>query len=173
MGKVKNKDKTSKDKRPYNPEKKKSKKAKETLKNVKNNGAGDGKENDEDCDDELTIDIVKELGGTEDDLKLLEIKNGDDNNDDDIGEDAKTELKNLIKSLNFSKFTPDTFTMKDEDEELTDTKDGTKDEKPVKKSDSKIQDDEISSSCDPPTAQTSGGTTGFCGGTLRPCTLSR
>ena len=116
MGKVKDKIKSSKDKRPYD---KGSKKTKKSAKSFTDASASTDKDEDKEIGDELTIDIVKELGGTEDDLKLLamETENFDGKNDDDLEEDAKSELQSLIKSLNFSKFTSDTFTVKDEEVE--------------------------------------------------------
>ena len=153
MGKVKDKIKSSKDKRPYD---KGSKKTKKSAKSFTDASASTDKDEDKEIGDELTIDIVKELGGTEDDLKLLamETENFDGKNDDDLEEDAKSELQSLIKSLNFSKFTSDTFTVKDEEVESSASvkKDEKTDEKPVKKDAknqvAKIQDDEITSSSD-------------------------
>ena len=113
-------------------------------------------------DDTLTLDIVKELGGTEDDLKLVNnIKDGSDGNDLDSG--VQSELKQLISSLNFSKFSADSLTIKDS--EVTadnDEDDDEEEEKDVRnepsvstqapsskgKTSEKIQDNEISSSSD-------------------------
>ena len=68
MGKVKDKIKSSKDKRPYD---KGSEKTKKSAKSVNDASVSTDKDEDKEIGDELTIDIVKELGGTEDDLKLL------------------------------------------------------------------------------------------------------
>ena len=158
MGKVKGKVKSSTDKRPYDPKKKKTEKS---SKNVNEAGASAEIAEDKKAIDELTIDIVKELGGTEDDLKLLamETENFDGKNDDDLEEDAKSELQNLIKSLNFSKFTSETFTVKDEEGDLPEVASVKKNEKHGDKKDNeaaKIQDDEISSSSDPATTSVEG-----------------
>ena len=131
--------KSSKDKRPYAQGNKKTKKSSISVKDA-NTGASDKKKDGKETIDELTIDIVKDLGGTEDDLKLLamESENFDGKNDEDLDEDAKSELQNLIKSLNFSKFTSDTFTVRDEEVESPvpvkeEEKPGSKDDKPVEK----------------------------------------
>ena len=161
MGKVKGKVKSSTGKLPYDPKKKKTKKSSKDVIEASASAETDEKK---EVPDELTIDIVKELGGTEDDLKLLamETENFDGKNDDDLEEDAKSELQNLIKSLNFSKFTSETFTVKDEEGELPNAtaalKNEKHDEKPPKKDTqaAKIQDDEISSSSDPATTSVEG-----------------
>ena len=77
-------------------------------------------------EENLTIEILKQLGGTEDDLKLIENIEGGDK-DEDLTEETASELKNLVKSLNFSKFGSDTFLAddKDFDEALADEKPST------------------------------------------------
>jgi len=95
-------------------------------------------------EDVLTLDLVKELGGTEDDFKLVE-NIGDDDKDEELNKETESELKSLIQSLNFSKFKPETFVVKDEDiEEPKKEKENNKDEKP--KVDSSVQDNSVSSS---------------------------
>ena len=132
---MKDKVKSSKDKGPYAQGNKKTKKSSISVKDA-NTGSNAEKDEKKEIIDELTIDIVKDLGGTEDDLRLLamETENFDGKNDDDLEEDAKSELQNLIKSLNFSKYTSDTFTVKDEEvESPTPVKE---EEKPGSKGDS-------------------------------------
>ena len=109
-------------------------------------------------EDALTIDLVKELGGTEDDLSLVE-NIGEDDKDEDLDNETESELKSLIQSLKFSKFKADTFVVKDEDveepktakvEEIPKEKtEETKKEKKKKKKskvDSSVQDNAVSSS---------------------------
>jgi len=62
----------------------------------------------------LTIDLVKELGGTEDDFSLVE-NIGENDEDADLDNDTESELKSLIQSLNFSKFKAADFIIKDEE----------------------------------------------------------
>ena len=83
-------------------------------------------------DDTLTLDIVKELGGDEEDLKLLETMGNDDAHVE-VNKETDNDLKNLIKTLNFSQFKQETFIIKDKEEEV---------------SSDKVQDEEISSSSD-------------------------
>merc|ERR1719414_1023537 len=69
----------------------------------------------------LTLELIQELGGNEDDFKLL--SNIDQSKDDtsDISKETHSELKNLISSLNFSKFTVDSLVIKDDKVETLNT----------------------------------------------------
>merc|ERR1719234_1872405 len=62
----------------------------------------------------LTLDILKQLGGDEEDLRLVGDIQGSDNAED-ISTEAENELKSLLKSLNFKKFKPEDFVVKDAD----------------------------------------------------------
>jgi len=96
-------------------------------------------------EDVITLDLVKELGGTEDDLKLVENIEGVDKYED-LNKDTESELKSLIQSLNFSKFKPETFVIKDEEEpQIEEPK---KEKEKEKKKDVKkaVQDNSVSSS---------------------------
>ena len=64
----------------------------------------------------MTLEVIKELGGTEEDLKLLDNIEGEDNAKD-INDETKNELLNLVQSLNFSKFKSQ-FVGKDKDYEV-------------------------------------------------------
>merc|ERR1712037_662911 len=65
-----------------------------------------------DTEEALTLDILKQLGGDEEDLKMVEDIKGSDNAED-ISPEAEYELKSLLKSLNFKKFKPEDFVVKD------------------------------------------------------------
>merc|ERR1719391_987805 len=67
-----------------------------------------------DADEALTLDILKQLGGDEEDLRMVEDIKGSDNAED-ISTEAENELKLLLKSLNFKKFRPEDFVVKDAD----------------------------------------------------------
>ena len=121
---------------------------------------GDMKKDAAPGDDTLTLDIIKELGGTEDDLKLVNnISEGVDGTDLDSG--VHSELKQLISSLNFSKYSSDSLTIKDteaeeaeDDDEEVDVNEPSSSSKAAvtqnkASTSAKIQDNEISSSSDP------------------------
>jgi len=96
--------------------------------------------------DELTLDLVKELGGTEEDLNL--VQNIGDDDDADMDNETESELKSLIKSLNFSKFKPDTFVIKDEEVEEPREEKAVKEKEKNQEKKAKIesvQDDAVSS----------------------------
>ena len=67
---------------------------------------------DAEIEESLTLDILKQLGGDEEDLRLVEDIKGSDNAED-ISTEAENELKSLLKSLNFKKFKPEDFVVKD------------------------------------------------------------
>ena len=95
--------KLHKKKNKIKEEKKKSKKIMPKEKASKTDGDGE---------ESLTLEILKQLGGDEDDLKLVEDIKGPDNTDDISGE-TESELKSLLKSLNFKKFKSEDFVVKD------------------------------------------------------------
>ena len=143
MGKTKNPDKKSAKKNQSQPYKNqfKERKAKYKKKDEKSTDNVDVTEETEVNDDEvLTIEVIKDLGGTEEDLQLLDNIEGEDNAKD-INDETKTELLNLVQSLNFSKFKSQ-FVVKDKDYEVETKKENTKEIK------ENIQDNEISSSSD-------------------------
>ena len=144
MGKVKDKNKVfkSKSKGPYVGRKIKKSKSKKEGENSADNIVKEIEELAPTDDEKLTLELVKELGGTEDDLKLVENIDGGKDNVEDVNEEMKSELKNLISSLNFSKYKSDDFIVKDDEPPA-----GEKTEsKSVKEKDSKVQDNEVSSS---------------------------
>jgi len=110
--KKKNKDKVAPIAGVQNVSTKKDKKAKKRKLKFEEKPIEETKEVGEDA---LTIDLVKELGGTEEDLNLL--KSIGDDDDEDLDNETESELKSLIQSLNFSKFKPETFVIKDADVE--------------------------------------------------------
>lgn len=77
--------------------------------------AQESSEEDEGASDEeqLTLKEIKELGGNAKDLEMLTSLDGTGNELDSKGE---KELKDLIASLKFEKFTSKTFIVKDEEE---------------------------------------------------------
>merc|ERR1712076_241110 len=99
---------TDKKKNKLREEKKKKKKLKAPLvKAVKDHSVkGEASGSDTEVDDDVpTLDILKALGGDEDDLKLIDIK-GCTNSAGDFSTEAEIELKSLLKTLNFKKFNP-------------------------------------------------------------------
>ena len=115
MGKVKDKNKVFKSKGPYVDRKIKKSKSKKEGENSADNIVKEIEEPAPTDDEKLTLELVKELGGTEDDLKLVENIDGGKDNVEDVNEEMKSELKNLISSLNFSKFKSDDFIVKDDE----------------------------------------------------------
>ena len=110
MGKIKVK-KNHKQQHPYKAKlkEKNDKKKKEVIVREEETVAGDKD------DDALTLDVIKDLGGTEEDLELLDnIDGGDDSKE--ISDETQKELLSLVKSLNFSKFQSQ-FVVKDKDYE--------------------------------------------------------
>ena len=111
--KKKNKDKLASIPKSQNDSIKKMKKGKKKKLTFEVKSIEEAKEVEK--EDELTLELVKELGGTEEDLSL--VQNIGDDDDADLDNDTESELKSLIQSLNFSKFKPDTFVIKDEEAE--------------------------------------------------------
>ena len=145
MGKIKNPDKKSAKKsqgQPYKKQikEKKYKKKKEDRKERDNVEVTEETEVNVNDDEVLTLEVIKELGGTEEDLQLLDKIEGEDNARD-INDETKTELLNLVQTLNFSKFKSE-FVVKDKDYEVEKKKENTKETK------ENVQDNEISSSSD-------------------------
>ena len=145
MGKIKNPDKKSAKKSQSQPYKKqikekKYKKKKEDRKVTDNVDVTEETEANVNDDEVLTLEVIKELGGTEEDLQLLDKIEGEDNAKD-INDETKTELLNLVQTLNFSKFKSE-FVVKDKDYEVEKKKENTKETK------GNVQDNEISSSSD-------------------------
>jgi len=93
----------------------------------------------------LTLELIQELGGNEEDFKLL--SNIDQSKDDtsDISKETHSELKNLISSLNFSKFTVDSLVIKDDKVETSNDKDSKTASSAQDKKKEKLQDNEVSS----------------------------
>ena len=110
------------------------------------NPGGESKE-DINEDDVLTLELVKELGGTEDDMKLIDDIEGKDDTED-ISKETKSELEKLISSLNFSKYSAESLTVKDVEVENDDVKKENTSKSKDTSIDKKIQDNEISSSSD-------------------------
>ena len=145
MGKIKNPGKKSAKKsqgQPYKKQikEKKYKKKKEDRKVTDNVDVTEETEVNANDDEVLTLEVIKELGGTEEDLQLLDKIEGEDNARD-INDETKTELLNLVQTLNFSKFKSE-FVVKDKDYEVEKKKENTKETK------ENVQDNEISSSSD-------------------------
>ena len=92
-------------------------------------------------DDVLTLDLVKELGGTEDDMKLIEDIDGKDNIED-ISKETKSDLEKLISSLNFSKYSAESLTVKDIEVESDEGKKEDSNKSKDASKDKKIQDNE-------------------------------
>jgi len=72
------------------------------------------------CDsdeDEITIDLIKELGGNIDDLKLINHIKPSDDEIVKLDDHTESELKSLIRTLDFSKFTTESLTISDNEEE--------------------------------------------------------
>ena len=146
MGKIKVK-KNHKQQHPYKAKlkEKKVKNKKEVIVREEATVAGDKD------DDALTLDVIKDLGGTEEDLELLDnIDGGDDSKE--ISDETQKELLNLVKSFNFSKFQSQ-FVVKDKDYEAEEkpkpntSKAGEDDIKEEIK-DENIEEKEISSNSD-------------------------
>jgi len=118
--------------------KKKFKSKKERVKKKKR-GSGDKTE-----DVNLTIDLIKELGGDESDIKLLDEIQNEAGNDENFDKSKESELKSFIESLGFSKAKKDAFVVSDK--EFPE-----KDEEPMSEDDEDddttehVQDNEISS----------------------------
>jgi ribosome biogenesis protein MAK21 len=149
---VGNSKKAGKKKNKLKEEKRKTKKLKGAakdqikVKKVKKSNLEDVEEEE----DVLTLDILKELGGDEEDLKLVQAIDGNDVAADDLNAETENELKSLLKSLNFKKFKPKDFVVNDDEvaaeeeeeekaEEVVDAK------KSKEKGKSKVQDSQISS----------------------------
>ena len=142
MGKIKSGKKTAhKQNDPLDRTKRTKKQKFKKRDKVKEDQGEDDDGNVNEAEETLTLDLVKELGGDEEDLKLLENIDKDANSDE-INKETEADLKNLIKSLNFSKFSTDSFVIKEEEQE---DRSKAKDEK---KKVEKVQDNEISSSSD-------------------------
>merc|ERR1719234_923253 len=90
----------------------------------------------------LTLDILKQLGGDEEDLRLVGDIQGSDNAED-ISTEAENELKSLLKSLNFKKFKPEDFVVKDADVTASEeeAKDETATEEEVKKEEEEVKEE--------------------------------
>ena len=130
---------------------KKKNKLKEEKKKVKKLKGGvvakvAEKEAKADEEDLLTLDILKELGGDEEDLKLVENLDGKDTGED-LSAETENELKSLLKSLNFKKFKPNAFVVKDAEVEAEE-KEEEKKVVAVKKAAKEVQDDQVSSTSD-------------------------
>ena len=109
MGKIKNTVKKDHKQPMYKQREKKSKKDVKN-KTKEDDSVADELEVDEDV---LTLDVIKDLGGTEEDLELLDNIEGIDNAKE-INDETRNELLSLVKSLNFSKFKSQ-FIVKDKD----------------------------------------------------------
>merc|ERR1711874_307664 len=103
------------------------KKTNKKAKNVSVKSAYDG---------DITLDLVKELGGDEDDLALLsgvEIKPSKET-EEDFSKEKEDELKAFVKSLGFGKVKQEAFVVSDkdypEDTSDEDESDGNEDKNP-------------------------------------------
>jgi len=120
--------------------KKKFKSKKERVKKKKKGSSDKTEEAD------LTIDLIKELGGDESDIKLLSEIPNEAGNDENFDKNKESELKSFIESLGISKAKKDAFV-------VSDTKYTEDDEEPMSDEDvdqsndttEDIQDNEISS----------------------------
>lgn len=119
--------------------KKKFKTKKERVKKKKK-GVRDSAE-----DVDLTLDLIKELGGDESDINLLSEIKDTDGNDEEFGQDKATDLKNLIESLGFSKANKKAFVVKDTDYPEKDQEVMSDEEPEEDDDDEDIQDSEITS----------------------------
>ena len=95
-----------------------------------------------DAEEALTLDILKQLGGDEEDLRLVGDINGSDNAED-ISTEAEDELKSLLKTLNFKKFKLEDFVVKDADVTASEeeAKDKTAKEEEVKKEEEEVKEE--------------------------------
>ena len=97
-----------------NKKKNKMKQEKQKNKKMMPKQSNDDASAEASAEEALTLEVLKQLGGNEEDLKLVEDINGSDNAED-ISTEAENELKSLLKSLNFKKFRPEDFVVKDVD----------------------------------------------------------
>jgi hypothetical protein len=148
-----NSKKSGKKKNKLKEEKRKTKKLKGAakdqikVKKVKKSVVEDVEEEE----DVLTLDILKELGGDAEDLKLVQAIGGNDVAADDLNAETENELKSLLKSLNFKKFKSKDFVVKD-DEVAAEEEEEKAEEVPKKakeKERNKVQDAQISSTTAP------------------------
>ena len=96
----------------------------------------------EDAEDNITADMLKELGGDQEDLDLVQ---SDSKAEKPLDKQGEKELRDLIASLNFKKFAPEKFDVKkeDKDDESSVVKDKAK--KGEEGSKGEIQDSTINS----------------------------
>jgi len=130
--------------------KERNKKDREKLKNTRNFEKKNANLETEGEDDQLTLDIIKELGGTEEDLKLCEEIEGKVEAEA-LDVKGQQELKKLISSLNLqqfsaSQFLPDEeFEKKEQEEQEKQTKEENKkaENKTKETKNEKSEDDEV------------------------------
>jgi len=123
MGKIKEMDSSKKMKRKslFALKKKKEAKAAVKLKNKIAEESGDDLDEDEE-EEPITLDIIKQLGGDASDLELL-TKDLDTDEPTELDQSGEDELKKMISSLNLAKYAKQGFIIKDKEvvEELKPT----------------------------------------------------